>query len=450
MNIALFATESAALKNIADSLKEQQVDVRPIDLSSLRSTEVLAPEIKKGILVFSKHGAGPATESASRLLSKDRRLILCAPKPDSEAYKLFKELGASEIITPRSWKAEHVSERILAQLILDGDIVPSSCGNLYGATRVMRELYNDIGVFAPQPDPVLILGETGTGKELVAREIHKLSKRPDNLVVVNCGEFSQELAGSELFGHNKGSFTGATDARHGLLKQAGRGTVFLDEIGELDLKAQAMLLRVVEEKKVRRVGSNQTEDVPARIVLATNRDLELECEEKRFRKDLFERIRSFTLDLKPLRERRADIPLLVDHFLTELSQDNNRTYRLPESALDCLFDYEWSGNVRELRGAVRKAAAYADGNGLVSAWHLLQATLRKQRRKQVNDSLDLENAKHFVTFEPTEDKWKDFLKRAEAIYFQAIMAAAGGDKKEACRLSGLSLSQLYEKLKSSM
>ena len=446
MTIALFADEPASLNNVTDNLNEQGLDVRPFDLNSLRGLGSLGQEIGKGVLIFSKHGPVDATQSVRRLLTEGGRLILCAPKPDNRGYQLLKEMGASEIITPRSWEPEHVCERILAQLILDGDITPSSCGNIYGATRIMRDLYNDIKVIAPMDDPVLIVGETGTGKELVAKEVHKLSNRPDKLVTINCGELSLELAGSDLFGHKKGSFTGATEARQGLMAQAGPGTIFLDEIGELDLKAQAILLRAVEEKKVRRLGSNQMEDVQARIVLATNRDLEVECEEGRFRKDLFERIRGFTLELRPLCERRADIPLLVAHFLSGREQETNSVLHLPEGALDCLFDYEWPGNVRELRAAVRKAAAYADANGFISALHLFQATQRK--RKQLNEPVPPGNPKHYVTFDPTKDKWKDFIKRAEAIYFPALMAVTGGNKKEACRLSGLSLSQLYEKLKS--
>jgi DNA-binding NtrC family response regulator len=446
MTIALFYEESVRMEGFLTSLTAQGLDVQGIDLNSLRGMGTLDPEINKGVLIVLRHGAGELTAWVSNLLTKSRRLILCAPQPDNEGYRLLKELGADEIITPRTWEPEHISERILAQLIMEGDVAPSACGNLYGATRDMRNLYLEIAMYAPLADPVLILGETGTGKELVAREIHNLSNRPDKFVPINCGELSMELVGSDLFGHKKGSFTGATEARQGLLAEAGRGTIFLDEIGELDLKAQAILLRVLEEKRVRRLGANQSENVPARIVLATNRDLESECEEGRFRQDLFERIRGFTLELKPLRERRADIPLLVNHFLAEFNREYKRTVRLPDSAIDCLFNYEWIGNVRELRAAVRKAATHADASGFLSGWHLLQATLRSRKRKP---NLP-ENAKYYITFDPTVDTWRDFTKRAEAAYFQAIIEAAGGNKKEASRLSGLSLSQFYEKLKSNL
>jgi DNA-binding NtrC family response regulator len=429
-------------------LAEEGLEVQAIDWNSLSGLESLGPEISKGVLIVPKHGAGEPCAWVSRLLTGERRLILCAPQPDNEGYQLLKELGATEIITPRTWGPEHIAERILAQLILDGDIKPSACGNMQGANRAMRDLYREMAIIAPLADPVLILGETGTGKELVAREIHNLSKRPDKFLPINCGELSIELASSDLFGHKKGSFTGAAEARRGLLAEAGRGTIFLDEIGELDLKAQTILLRVLEEKQVRRVGSNQSEDVPARIVLATNRDLELECDEGRFRQDLYERIRGFSLELWPLRERRADIPLLVHHFLTEFNLETDRVVQLPSGALDCLFNYEWVGNVRELRAAVRKAAAFADSDGFMSALHLLQTTRRGRKQKQTSELLAPDNASHFVTFDPTVDSWRDFIERAQAIYFQSLLTAAGGNKTEARRRSGLSSSQFYEKLKS--
>jgi DNA-binding NtrC family response regulator len=399
------------------------------------------------VLVVTKHGAGEPTAWVRRLLTAGRKLILCAPQTDIQGYQLLEELGANEIITPRTWQPEHVAERILAQLILDGDVTPSTCGRLHGASRTMRDLYRDMKVIAPLSDPVLILGETGTGKELVAGEIHKLSGRPDKFLPINCGELSLELAGSDLFGHKRGSFTGATEARQGLLAEAGRGTIFLDEIGELDVKAQAILLRVLEERKVRRVGSNQTEDVPARIVLATNRDLESECEEGRFRKDLFERIRGFALELCPLRERRDDIPLLVHHFLDEFSRETNRVLKLASGALDCLFDYEWPGNVRELRAAVRRAAAFANPDGFVTDWQLSPATRRSRKRMGASESVP-NNAKHFVTFDPEVDTWKDFLERAQVAYFQTLLTTTGNNKTEAHRRSGLSSSQFYEKIKS--
>jgi DNA-binding NtrC family response regulator len=218
--------------------------------------------------------------------------------------------------------------------------------------------------------------------------------------------------------------------------------VFLDEIGELDLRAQAFLLRVLEENKVRRVGANVAEEIHARFILATNRDLEVECEAGRFRQDLFERIRGFTMEVPPLRERRADIPLLVKFFVEQFNEETDRSLHVPDGAVDRLFNYDWVGNIRELRAAVRKAAAFADKDGAISAVQLLQATMRRRSRGPGAE------AKEFaVTFDPKSDTWKDFLRRAQAIYFPAVLDAAGGNKDEARKLSGFSTSQFYEKLR---
>ena len=438
MSIGLFATEPVPLARIASCLSGEGVKVRATNWPAKADLE---SEIRTGILIVDSHGAGELCASLSKFL-KGRRLIVCAPQPDSEGFKLLKELGAAEVITPRSWDPAHVCERILGQLIVDGDVVPANCGKLVGATRVMRDLFNDIATIAPLSDPVLILGESGTGKELVAAEVHLLSKRPDEFLPVNCGELSLELAGSDLFGHRKGSFTGATEARKGLLAEAGHGTIFLDEIGELDLKAQSKLLRVLEDNKVRRVGSNQMEPIHARIVLATNRNLETECAEGRFKSDLFERIRGFTIELQPLRERRADIPLLVQHFLSELEAETSVSLDMPDGALDCLFEYEWPGNVRELRAAVRKAAAFRHEE-LISVWHLVESTRRK---RSAGESVTADEFPFSLGFDPAKDTWRDLLERARQRYFPAVLAAAGGNKTRVAALADLSPSQFYENL----
>ena len=445
MTIAIFATEALTLQGVVSALTDEGLDVRAFEPGAPGSTAPPGPEVGKGVLIFPKHGAGETTSRVSRLLGGGRRLILCAPQPDGEGRELLKSMGAAEVITPRTWEPAHVAERVLAQLILEGDVTPSVFGSIQGATRVMRDLYEQIQLMAPHPYPVLVLGETGTGKELVAGEIHKHSGRPGECRVANCGEFSPDLIRSELFGHKKGAFTGAVDTRRGMLVEAGHGTFFLDEIGELDLRAQATLLRVIEDKKVRPVGATLLEDAPARLVLATNRDLELEREEGRFKQDLLARIRGLTLELRPLRERRADIPLLVRHFLKEFTGEGKPEPRVPDGAIDCLFNYEWPDNVRELQGVVR-AAAIEGKDGFISGRVLLEATQRGRKRKQKGGAAAPEQAGHYVPFDPETDTRKDFLARAEAAYFKAVLAAAGGNKTEAARRAGMSVSQFYKKL----
>jgi len=301
----------------------------------------------------------------------------------------------------------------------------------------MQELFKNISTLAPLDEAVLIIGETGTGKELVAGELHRLSTRQDPMLTINCPELTPELLGSELFGHEKGAFTNAAQARKGLILEARGGTVFLDEIGDLDLIAQAKLLRVIEEKALRPVGSNRWAKVPARFVLATNRNLEEDSEVGKFRPDLLERIRGFTLELPPLRTRKADISLLVRHFIDEYSQDYGKHLNIPSGSLDWLFRYDWPGNVRELRAAVRKAAAYADRQGNISAV-MLQEAVRGRRRLSIQNSM---------AFDPTNESWRDVQKKLQTAYFRSVLAAANGSKEVAAKLAGISRAQLYEKLK---
>ena len=445
MTIALYATESLALESIAAALAAEDLDVHAITADEIRNINIFGPEITKGVLIVPKHGAGAETAWFRSLLGDERRLILCAVQPETEGHEKLRSVGATTIITPRSWAPEHVAERILGQLIFDGDVTPSACGSIYGATKVMRNAYQEMSVIAPHSYPVLITGETRTGKELFAREIHNLSKRPDKYIEINCGALSKELAGSELFGHAKGAYTGADQPRQGLLLEAGRGTVFLDEIGDLDQEAQVFLLRVLEEKKVRRLGSNQSEPLQARVVLATHRDLEVQCEKGKFREDLFERIRGFTIELPALRYRRADIPLLVQEFVGEFNRKENRQVSIAPGTLDCLFKYHWRGNVRELRSVIQNAAVFADANGSISALRLMQVI--QQRRSTKVAGRASSGAKHNLNFDPRVETWKKFYERAHVAYFQSVLEVAGGNKKEAQRLSGLGSSQFYENLK---
>jgi DNA-binding NtrC family response regulator len=437
MSIVLIASDRLTLGEVAHLLNQEGVTVHACSLEA--QLKCLSDEsFEKAVLIVPQHGAGAQIEKVRSAFGAGRRLLLCSPQPSNADRQLLLELGTDEIITPRTWHPAHITERILGQLILERDIQPSSYGRLQGATKAMRNLYQDIETVSPLSDTILILGETGTGKELIAREIHRLSGRSDSFIALNCAELSVELSGSDLFGHKKGSFTGATEARHGLLAEAGRGTVFFDEIGEFDLTAQAKLLRVLEDKTVRRVGSNTWETIHARFILATNRDLEGECQTGTFRTDLFHRINDLTLKTVPLREHLSDIPLLVEHFVAEFNQEHNRSLRVPLSALDRLFDYQWPGNVRELRGIVRKAAAYADQTEYINAVRLQEATMHRLHNKPLKNS---------VEFDVASDKWRDVLYRAQSAYFTALINASGGNKEEAAKRAGLSRSQLYEKLK---
>ena len=241
-------------------------------------------------------------------------------------------------------------------------------GAMVGSSPKMIELYKEIARAAPTRSTVLILGESGTGKELVARAIHQNSPRKSgSFVAVNCGALTESLLEAELFGHAKGSFTGANADRHGLWEEANGGTLFLDEIGETSPAMQVKLLRVLQEGEIRRVGSSQNRKVDARIIAATNRNLEDEVKSGTFREDLFYRLSVITLSVPPLRERATDIAALAEKFLHKARENTgNKNLYFSENALKTLTVYEWKGNVRELEAAVEYAALRVRGNEILA------------------------------------------------------------------------------------
>ncbi len=239
-------------------------------------------------------------------------------------------------------------------------------GDLVGQSAALRRIVNQIDVVAPTEASVLILGETGTGKELVAHEIHRRSARKDGPSVrVNCASIPRELFESEFFGHVRGSFTGAVKDRAGRFETAEGGTIFLDEVGEIPLDIQNKLLRILQEKRYERVGDDRTRRANVRIVAATNRDLKKAIAAGRFREDLFYRLNVFPIQVPPLRDRTDDIPLLTKHFV-ELSTKELKCVkpRLTRAAVTQLQSYDWPGNVRELRNVIERAVILARGGAL--------------------------------------------------------------------------------------
>ncbi len=239
-----------------------------------------------------------------------------------------------------------------------------SVQGILGQAEVMKPILETIEQVAPTRATVLIEGESGTGKELVARALHHLSGRPkDKLVVVHCAALSPQLLESELFGHEKGSFTGATEKRIGRFEVADGGTLVLDEIGEIDASTQVKLLRALGEHTIERVGSNKPIKVDVRVVAATNKDLAKMVEEGKFREDLYWRLRVVTLHMPPLRERKSDIPILTEHFLKEMAEANGKAFKpLGEDALPAMMAYDWPGNVRELRTAIEHGVVMSNSS----------------------------------------------------------------------------------------
>jgi two-component system response regulator AtoC len=238
---------------------------------------------------------------------------------------------------------------------------------IVGRSRPMQELFDILSRVAPTDSTVLITGESGTGKELVARAIHGHSPRcycP--FIVVSCGALPEPLLESELFGHEKGAFTGAEQSRKGRIEMAHGGTLFLDEIGEISPKTQVDLLRVLQEKKIQRLGGDKEISVDVRFIAATNRDLLVAIKEQRFREDLYYRLNVITIHLPPLRDRSEDIPLLVDHFVRKLCLEMNREpVQIAPQAMKLFMDYSWPGNVRELENVIERALVIGSGKMLV-------------------------------------------------------------------------------------
>jgi DNA-binding NtrC family response regulator len=308
----------------------------------------------------------------------------------------------------------------------------SSCfGKLVGDSAPMRKIFALLDRVAPTDATILILGETGTGKGAVARAIHERSDRQDKpFVTIDCGAISQNLIESELFGHAKGAFTGATDSKMGLFAEADGGTLFLDEIGELPLDLQPKLLRALETRTVRRLGESEPRPVDVRLVAATNRNLAQEVAARRFRQDLFFRLGVIRLRMPSLRERREEIPRLVSHFVTELGSDPHEALPDP-SVISMLHEYHWPGNVRELRNVVERLVLLP---GMQPAFYLDGAASGAEGSSEpgdpFSDKIDLDQGFH--------DGKRRFTELFEREYLARQLRRCKGNISELARVSGLS------------
>ncbi|MBL8857392.1 MAG: sigma-54-dependent Fis family transcriptional regulator [Planctomycetes bacterium] len=304
---------------------------------------------------------------------------------------------------------------------------------ILGQSPEMQRVFDVLGQVSGTSATVLILGESGTGKELVARAIHQNSPRAKkNFVAVNCAALSEGLIESELFGHVKGAFTGAVSAKDGRIVYADEGTLFLDEVGDMPLATQAKLLRVLETREVQPVGGNQVHKVDIRLLSATNRDLDAMVKEGTFREDLLYRLRVVTLKLPSLRERKLDLPLLIDHFIVEFARTHGRNVRgISPEARTLLARYEWPGNVRELRNVMENMVLLARGD-------VLEAD---DVPEQVNQSAPARFTGHGF----------DLAGRSLAEVERALIAAnlelSGGNREKAAKILGMGERTLYRKLK---
>jgi two-component system response regulator PilR (NtrC family) len=313
----------------------------------------------------------------------------------------------------------------------------SRFGEIIGRSGRMKQVFDLIIQAAPSRTTILINGESGTGKELVARALHQNSTRADRaFVTVNSGNLPPDLLESDLFGHVKGAFTGAVYPKKGLFELADKGTIFFDEIGNIPLETQAKLLRVIQEREFMRLGGVETIKVDVRIIAATNVDLRKMMEEGRFREDLFYRLHVITVQLPALRERKEDIPLLVQHFLEKYGAENQKPQLdLTPEALDLLFEYDWPGNVRELENVIERAVVLSPGNRIDV--DLVPDHVRSSRRFQMPQ---------FVV-PPEGISFREVITDFEKRLIESTLEAAGGVQKRAAELLHIKPTTLNEMIK---
>ncbi|MBL8203727.1 MAG: sigma-54-dependent Fis family transcriptional regulator [Blastocatellia bacterium] len=376
-------------------------------------TQIRARRAEVPVIVITAFGS---VEQAVEMVKAGAFQYLTKPFKNSELLNVVTQaLNSSQ------------TQRTQARLRRESD-VPA---RIIGASRPMRALFDQITIAARSIGTVLITGESGTGKELVARAIHEASARTGAFVPVNCAAIPAELMESELFGHTGTAFTGAKQARKGLIEAADNGTLFLDEIGEMPIAVQPKLLRALQDKTVRPVGSNTERPINVRVIAATNRNLEQDVSEGRFREDLFWRLNVIHLQVPALRERAYDVPLLVEHFIAKVcAATGGQALDVSPEALAMLTTYSWPGNVRELENAIERAVAFASGANILAD----DLPARVRSGGEVS-SLLLRSSEQHLT-----------LREIEREYILEILRRAGGNKTKTAQMLGLDRKTLYRKL----
>lgn len=416
------ATGEAALS----LLEEQPADIILTDLVMPRMSGLEFLERVKRLLprceiaVMTGHGSVETAVQAMKLGAYD---YIAKPFSPIEELRLFLRRMADKIELVE--ENQFLRERVDTETGLHG---------IVGSTPKIQDVLRVISRLKDTRTPVLIVGESGTGKELVARAIHfrgAFANRP--FVAVDCGSLVPTLIESELFGYEKGAFTGAIRTKQGLFQSANGGTIFLDEIGELPLEMQAKLLRVLQEKEVRPVGSNQRIKVDVRVIAATNRDLEAEYKAGRFRKDLYFRLDVVTVRLPALRERRSDIPLLIHWFLDRHA--NGSEIQVSSAAMKALLQYDWPGNVRELENCIERATTLGDDK-LIDIDDLPPSITPHIPGSEIAQSVPSSSSLSSTDLEDIE--------RAT---IQRVFEQVNGDKVMAGKMLGISRATLYRKLK---
>lgn len=410
------ASGQAAIRELgARSYDVLLLDINMPDLDGLQVLKAIREQdYPVEVVVLTGHGSIPDAVEAMRLGAYDFLTKPC----EIEVVEAVCRKAAEKAALLRSHQVLRRSE-------------PDSQSSIQGNSPSIQQLRQTLQRAAASELPVLILGETGTGKELAARALHAQStRRPYPFVAVNCAGLNKGLLESELFGHEKGAFTGAHQAKAGLFESGERGTVFLDEIGEMSPELQASLLRAVQFKEIRRVGATQSKVINVRIVAATNRDLKQEVQRRGFREDLYYRLQGLVIAMPALRERKEDIPILAEQFLASCpAGKSGQTRRFSPGGMKALLSYSWPGNVRELQNVIERLCLLAQSKTI--------------QEEEVLGALYLQVSAGQKIILP------DSLEEAELAHIHRILAECDGNKTEAAKRLGISLKTLYNKLQKS-
>jgi DNA-binding NtrC family response regulator len=376
------------------------------------------------VVIMTAHGS---VETAVRAVHRGAFDYISKPFAVDAMLEILRRIEEKRVLTDNTTVGPE-----LANALPDTEII--------GTSPRMVEIYKKLARISRIEAPVLILGESGSGKELIAHALHASSLRAAApFVVINCGALPETLLESELFGHERGAFTGANASRKGLLESAGGGTVFLDEISETSLGFQVKLLRVIQEREIRRVGSNETINVDIRLIAATNRDLREMLRLNQFREDLFHRLNVFTIPLPPLRERDQDIPLLASHFLKIFNALQGKSVRLAAGAVEAMKQYSWPGNVRELRNVLERAVTFND-TGIVQASDL-------EFGESPADEAEAPQSADSPAPSPPPHQPGGSLEDLEREHIIRVLRETRGNKKKAAEVLGIERRTLYNKAK---
>lgn len=452
MQTILVADDDAAIRQVlVDFLQEEGYEVQEAEsgegvLKAMSNSATTPDLILMDVRMPDKSGLDVLKELKKKDAEQDLPVIMMTAFGGSRVAIDAMRLGAYDYITKpfdiedvgqtlkRYFDRQRLNDQVLELSALVGKGDPAD--PLIGNSAAMQEVYKTIGRVAHSDATVLITGETGTGKELIASILHRTSSySAGQLIKVNCAALPETLLESELFGHEKGAFTGAMNQRKGRFEMANKGTIFLDEIGEMTLSTQKKLLRVLQEREFERVGGSVTVKIDTRVIAATNKILPQEVEANRFREDLYYRLNVISVYLPPLRDRKDDIPLLVEHFVQKHRyRPDSGPSRVSESALEKLMEYDWPGNVRELENLTQRAVVLSQGS-VITAEHIHFSGTDSRRL------LDLGERVRRGTSLP------ELLGEVERTVIDEAISATEGDRKEAASLLGISLQDFNKRAK---